>query len=219
LLGIGPKYQDGKSSSQHYSSALENPLDGVAEAYPIRQSNDLAWVKISLTSIEATDLPADRPKISEAAHEIARECWVHGQYNYFDGQSVRLDRLAKSLQNWALLLIVTGACASLLLWSLQYWSTASSIELFLISSVLPGLAVILASYSDRLGLSAQARQYDRMRGLFRRAYELLPARVTEANRQRVHALYIELGAEAMKENADWVSMYRERPIQALSSMG
>ena len=30
-----------------------------------------------------------------------------------------------------------------------------------------------------------------------------------------HALYRELGMEAMKENAEWVAIYRQRPIRPL----
>jgi hypothetical protein len=30
-----------------------------------------------------------------------------------------------------------------------------------------------------------------------------------------HALYHELGVEAMRENAEWVAIYRQRPIRPL----
>jgi hypothetical protein len=81
--------------------------------------------------------------------------------------------------------------------------------------LLPGLAAAWTGYSERLALNAQARQYDRMRGLFERAYELLPKAIDDRSNALAHALYQELGVEAMRENAEWVAIYRQRPIQPL----
>jgi hypothetical protein len=87
-------------------------------------------------------------------------------------------------------------------------------DMFLIATgILPGIAAALTSYSERLALTAQARQYDRMRMLFKRAYDLLPETLDENTEHYVRSLYRELGVEAMKESADWVAIYRQRPIQ------
>ena len=51
-------------------------------------------------------------------------------------------------------------------------------------------------------------QYDRMRMLFKRAYSLLPELADGSTECDIRSLYRELGAEAMKENADWVAIYR-----------
>ena len=62
-------------------------------------------------------------------------------------------------------------------------------------------------------LAAQARQYDRMRVLFERAYALLPETIDQSTAPLALAIYLELGQEAMAENAEWVAIYRQRPIQ------
>ena len=80
---------------------------------------------------------------------------------------------------------------------------------------IPQTAAASTGYSERLAFKAQARQYDRMRMLFERAYELLPAEIDEASKAQALALYRELGMEAMRENAEWVAIYRQRPIQPL----
>ena len=46
-----------------------------------------------------------------------------------------------------------------------------------------------------------------------RAGDLLPERLDTDTAQYVWSLYRELGIEAMKESADWVSIYQQRPIQ------
>ena len=87
-------------------------------------------------------------------------------------------------------------------------------DIFLIATgILPGIAATLTSYSERLALTAQARQYDRMRMLFKRAYDLLPETLDENTEQYARSLYRDLGIEAMKESADWMAIYRQRPIQ------
>jgi hypothetical protein len=85
----------------------------------------------------------------------------------------------------------------------------------IVVGLLPGVAAVLAGYGERLAFKAQARQYDRMRGLFERAYDLLPLEIDEDTAPLAHALYRELGMEAMRENAEWVAIYRQRPIEPL----
>ena len=49
--------------------------------------------------------------------------------------------------------------------------------------------------------------------LFGRACDLLPPKLDDKTRTLAQALYCELGMEAMKQNAEWVSIYRQRPIR------
>jgi hypothetical protein len=85
----------------------------------------------------------------------------------------------------------------------------------LLLGILPGIAAVLTGYAERLAFNAQARQYDRMRMLFERACNLLPQDVDEETMRLAHGLYHELGVEAMRENAEWVAIYRQRPIRPL----
>ncbi len=77
------------------------------------------------------------------------------------------------------------------------------------------MAAALTGYTERLALNPQVRQYDRMRELFERAYQLLPEKIDASTAAPVRQVYRELGIEAMKENAEWVAIYRQRPIQPL----
>jgi hypothetical protein len=52
-----------------------------------------------------------------------------------------------------------------------------------------------------------------MRMLFERASALLPEQFEQRNAALTRAIYLELGQEAMRESAEWVSTYRQRPIQ------
>jgi hypothetical protein len=87
--------------------------------------------------------------------------------------------------------------------------------IILLLGLLPGVGAALTGYTERLAYKAQARQYDRMRMLFERACELLPATIDAKTADLAHGLYRQLGTEAMQENSEWVAIYRQRPIQPL----
>jgi hypothetical protein len=95
------------------------------------------------------------------------------------------------------------------------WHGMVQHAIVLIVGLLPLFAAAWSWYSERLAFKAQARQYDRMRMLFERAYHLLPREIDDENASLAHALYHELGMEAMRESAEWVAIYRERPLQPL----
>jgi hypothetical protein len=193
----------------------------LAGAYPIKQPNELSWVKISLRTLDMLDRRStqDAPESFDAvAHSVARRCWVEGQSAFFGRRGVFHNQRAEFFKTWAVILLVVTPflfVPSLIatIFSTR-WSGLKEAVLLAIG-LIPGLAAALAGYCERLAYSAQARQYDRMRMLFERALELLPETVDAANVPLARSVYAELGAEAMNENAEWVAIYRERPIEPL----
>jgi hypothetical protein len=86
--------------------------------------------------------------------------------------------------------------------------------LIFIIGLLPGVAAVIAGLPERLAYQAQARQYDKMGALYNQAYELLDPKSSGSNARALEAsIYAEIGNEAMRENADWVSIFRQRPIR------
>jgi len=194
----------------------------IADAYPIKQSSELAWVKIALRAldlIELGDRSSERGRLDAAGHAVALHSWVRGQYVYFRTRGYRLKRQADAISAHGLLLAASAPFVIVPL-VLAFTSPApagaeSALRTILLiaSGLLPGIGSIMNEYSERLALAARARQYDRMRMLFGRACELLPERLDDGNAALTRAIYLELGHEAMRESADWVSTYRQRPIQ------
>jgi hypothetical protein len=195
----------------------------LANAYPIKQPSELAWVKICLRTLELLDRAegvADERVLDPVCHGIVRRCWVYGQYRFFRRRGFDHNSVAEALETWATIFLMTTA---FLLVPLVLFGAAGKlgktvffgIDPLVVIGLLPGSAAALTAYSERLALKAQARQYDRMRVLFERAYELLPERIDPGSASLVRAVYRELGIEAMRENAEWVAVYRQRPIQPL----
>jgi hypothetical protein len=218
ILGIASPNRDASFS---LAPGVHDP-GTIADAYPIKQPSELAWVKIALRVLELVELGDEsrgQGRLDAAGHALARHGWVQGQYGYFRTRGYRLKRHADIISAHGLLL---GASAPFVIVPivLAFTSPApagaqSALRTILLiaSGLLPGISSIMNEYSERLALAARARQYDRMRMLFGRAFELLPEQLEQGNAALTRAIYLELGQEAIRESAEWVSTYRQRPIQ------
>ena len=225
LVGIGLRPSDVTADALGHGANVDaNTMGVLAHAYPIKQPVELGWVKICLRNLELLDRvegAADERALDPACHAIARGSWVHGQCAFFRRQGAGHDRLAEFLETWALLLLVVPVFVLVPIAILAVGNSGPP-EVFdlrgallVVIGLLPGLAAAMTSYSERLALKGQSRQYDRMRMLFEQACRLLPEEIDPATATLVRSIYRELGIEAMKENAEWVAVYRQRPIQPL----
>jgi len=216
LAGIAARHSDDRPTF-----AL-GTLGAVADAYPMNQANELAWVKIVLRMlelVEAGESTTTDPGLEPQAHAIVRYYWVHGQFDFYGKALQRHTRFAEMLESSAILFLVVSPFVIVPLVIAFTHSPSGGHPSFvrefllLICGLLPGLATVLNGYSEKLALKAQARQYDRMRGLFDRAFALLPDTVTSQTADIAQSTYRELGRESLEENAEWVAIYRQRPIE------
>ena len=202
----------------------------IADDYPIKQPSELAWVKTCLRSLEFLDI-CERTEYSRppSAWSWVRDLWVGGQHAYFKRKAVDHDTRADAHELGSLALLVVSlliAGALILLtcgldgnptaWHHLEWQHDAFI---FVIGVLPGLAAAFIGFSEKLAFKAQSRQYDRMQGVFNQALAHLQ-RISASTRSnaddiRCRHLFRELGIEAMSEQAEWVAIYRQRPIQPL----
>src|SRR5262249_31625437 len=202
-------FVDAKMKIAGYAHSEPNPVGMIANAYPIKQPSELAWVKICLRTLERLDKPDDRSirGIDPVGHVVARRFWVHGQFKYFERQGSHHNLLAESIQARSDILVLLSPFVfvpiliGFLLFNVDYdWhGIGAQHAIVLIIGLLPIIAAAWSGYSERLAFKAQARQYDRMRMLFERAYDLLPLEIDDENASLAHGLYHELGTEAMRE--------------------
>lgn len=201
----------------------------VAEAYPIKQPSELAWVKIAVRTLDMLEdgfgvapEPADRRALDDV-----RQLWVVGQWAYFIGKSRQLNLLAEKREEWSRAALgaspLVGAIGLGILYFVihdEHLHEHFRHGMIVVMGLLVGLGAVLAGYTEQLAFKAQGRQYERMSLVFERALLLInaalnahPSAITPAEVAQIQALYIELGREAMKENAEWVAIYRQRPIR------
>jgi hypothetical protein len=235
LLGIGAQYSDARMEKERGNEMGQpqqrgvDPLATIAQDYPIQQPSELAWVKICLRTLESLDKTQGRggERIDLTGHDLAQRFWLRGQLAYFRRQGLRHNEWAEANETRAGLLTILSAfifvpaLIAMLLFEIDFQLELNWIELTLQQAIIvalglmPGVGAALTGYTERLAYKAQARQYDRMRMLFERACELLPETIDAETSRLAHGLYRRLGKEAMQENAEWVAIYRQRPIQPL----
>lgn len=195
----------------------------IAEAYPIKQQSELAWVKIVLRTLDMLhSVTASQPvPVTPGSLAMVRELWINGQKAYFERQGNRHHRIAEMREAQSLVLLGLSPFIGVILMLLmarhlvghdvQHW-------LIVAMGTAGGAAAVIAGYVEKLAHHAHARQYDRMRMLFAQASTLIgqtvgAAPITPKTLDDVVKLYVLLGEEAMKENAEWVAIYRQRPIR------
>ncbi len=195
--------------------------DSAAEAYPIKQPSELAWVKIVLRTLDLVHRiaePAPVPLTSRSLGTV-RELWVEGQKTYFKKKGDEHDGIAETREAQSLLALAMSPVTGMILLVVMETHVASHLVhhlLIIFMGLFAGLAAVLAGYVEKLAHHAHARQYDRMHLLFSQASALIgkpDTPIDPALTDRIRKLYIELGTEAMKENADWVAIFRQRPIR------
>jgi F0F1-type ATP synthase membrane subunit c/vacuolar-type H+-ATPase subunit K len=187
-------------------------------------SRELAWVKACFLAQElfarAAPAGAAAPApLNRTNYDWIRRIWIMGQLK--DLRSARSKHLKAAgwRERWSTAILFGAALAaglSLLVFreTMNQGQPANDLLLFAIG-LLPGVAAVLVGCSEKLAFRAMARQCDRMMELFARAIAMLPPTFEEADPGPVRNVLRELGAEAMRETAGWVSIYRERPFSLL----
>jgi hypothetical protein len=197
-------------------------IDGAADAWPARMPRELAWAKSCLLRHELSDMtsppPAGRASLDETSYDWIRRIWIAGRLRSF--QTTRSKNLDAA--GWrergavAILAAVAALAAVLLVLALRDGAVPGQPvrELLLFAiSLLPGGAAFLVGYAEKLAFNATARQRDRMAELFARALAVLPPTLDETTPDLARNVVRELGVEAMRETASWVSLRRPRPMQ------
>jgi hypothetical protein len=203
-----------------------------ADAYPIEQHSELAWVRLCLRSLELLDLlvsPLRLPPVSDLQKlNWIYATWINGQKNYFGREARRLKRIAFQLKCISLVLLASSPSVVIFwlvfdtwqggisAWSWHAWEGRS--WWIFACAALPALAAVVAGYGEQLAFDARAHQYERMHWLFTHAHDLMfdasgKSLISDDGFALIRELYIELGVEAMQESAQWFALYRQRPIR------
>lgn len=205
--------------------------DAVADHYPIKMPQELAWVKNRLLALELLD-KAD-PERTAAAQATSppdyrwlRRTWVENQRAYFGSSRLIHLRNAEWRERWSKrLLFAIVALAALLLVLMPHvadnpadeqvprWLSSGEWRSLIayVVGFLPAVATCFVGYSEKLALKAQARHYHRMRAVFGEASYAME-RAARENTDLTRDVMRELGIEAMRENLEWASMFQQRPI-------
>jgi hypothetical protein len=99
------------------------------------------------------------------------------------------------------------------------WENRSvNVAILGLAKILTGLSCAIISitrnYGDRMALGEQCKRYYKMKHLFGGTIKLVERELEKNDLELSKALIKELGVEALKENGDWMLLFRERPVEA-----
>ena len=186
--------------------------------YHLKESE---WIRKAILAGDLHDDIAGGETLAAPADglQFAVKHWVKGQNAFFERAQARDQRqlgrinIAARIAGW--LGTATVVVFLTLWWRGALFADSAQISktlLVLAIALLAGGGAALQGYADKRALEAQARRYARMRGIFQSALRMLERPGQDAARSR--EVLRELGKEALVENADWVMLHRDRPLEA-----
>lgn len=181
------------------------------DVYLRKQNDQLQWIR------EALRPAYPHRERDHADIDFVFEAWVKDQVGYFRASAKRLGKTGRWVKLVSLGFFAAGLLKTAVLfvmWNhfdeinfLGHWSLVSA-------GSLPIVGALIESLSDRMGYTARARQHAVLAGIFARAmqaYENLRAQAGDQS-AALRELLRELGREALIENADWLTLRRDRPL-------
>jgi hypothetical protein len=149
-----------------------------------------------------------------------KKLWVEGQLEYFhrssrnnESELLYVDALIRTCIQLVVLIGLGTAIAAVIteLYRIQdrewiAWPVIA-LEFFL------GAAALLHHASYQRAYDQHTKQFRRMETIFRKAHFLIQQNLDAHDLKRAQNYLHMLGYEALFENADWVLLHRERPME------
>lgn len=194
----------------------------VSEFYLSRVANEMEWIRRALRASNIPVTTGRTPRREDGILRVYQNIlarWIGdtktGQIAYFADKAKKHRRKARQWEWGATALLALGVLSSsgyvVAYDCLRNAHKAHEATVFI--GILPLLAAACVAYSEKMLFAEQANQYAKMGVIFhhaRREYERL---LKKGDWPSLNKLIMELGQEALDENADWVWQHRQRHIK------
>jgi hypothetical protein len=221
------RHQDCRALSEvlrvaHYwkMAGIEEP---VAEVFAENHRAEIDWLPFAIRTITE---PFVEKQAQHSGHDAVANLrrvyddWLVREHRYFTAFAGRRERrrseISARVVSAALILSIVLTVAMRLLPRLGISDDLDRTAL-LVATVLAVVAALLASYADKRGWTEHVRRYDMMAVLFGRAREKVAELLQDGEpdgdaTRRIRDILRNLGEEAIRESAAWLSLHRSRPI-------
>jgi hypothetical protein len=218
---IEPRYLEYRALAEGLRVQIFWRLAGVGECvadhYLRRHRREVQWIRVAILAAGSAPEPrAVDPAVMHGRLEIVRSQWVEAQRNFYRRGAVRSGRqreyweLAARIAFWMAVIL---AVAELIV---RTTLPAGGIDFHLMHGVI-ALALVIAGlargWSEKKGFGALARRYGAMDSVFANADRQLERALREARIDDVQKLLREVGREALAENAEWLLLLRDHPLE------
>jgi hypothetical protein len=205
----------------------------VADHYLRIQRSELDWIRhairawTTLTAGRQADVQVDGHRPLERLRTVLVH-WVRDQQKFFSKTSGRDAGQLRWLNRWAFLFFALGflwALAKALGGSIHGHIRDHELELgtpltyalhglVLAIGLTPVIAALIHGFVKTSALAEHVKQYGRMQVLFTNGSRAIDSMLGSGQESAARMLVLELGKEALTENATWVLIHRERPLPA-----
>ncbi len=177
--------------------------EDVADGYLSKQAEELQWVREAMRSVNVI-----KPKI-KPDFEIIQKDWIKGQMKYYTGAKARDQKKFTTIRTITVILLLLGFISAVLALIKSLTDILPPLNLLIaMTALMPAYAAILEAYSVRMGFTEHIKEYSRMQRIFEHVDELFKNSKDIESKQRI---FLMLGREALRENADWLLLHRKLP--------
>jgi hypothetical protein len=213
-------------------SGIEEPVDNF---YLVHYRTQLDWIRLALRNVWLMRVAASSHLVAPRDVEAILYYWVLDQAEWYrckaekQARSVDLHRRISRIALWtavagaivvpASLLVHAGCCSAIAKW--QQVAAPRTLFYRTLHFVFTIPALLAGGYRlwiEQAGYEEQAREYLYMGKEFRRkarmVEQILDRSAPEADVSRESCMVLrDTGIEALKENARWLLLHREHPLQ------
>ncbi|MGB9430531.1 MAG: hypothetical protein WCC11_11765 [Gammaproteobacteria bacterium] len=190
--------------------------ENITDQYLGRHTAAIGWVSSSILGLLTLPLP-DIGFAQRNGLHIADQFWVGYQLKYYERQSIRQGKRVNLYRRFAGLLygltLVFSVCVAIYGVIVTKPSLLREILIMLMASG-PPVAVLWIAYAEKQGWEKHIKEYTRNAALFARAHELILSfgrSESPATFPQIQKVLLELGKEAICENAEWALLHRVKP--------
>jgi len=190
--------------------------EDITDQYLGRHIAAIGWIPGALLGLLTLPLP-DAGFAQRDGLRIADQFWVDRQLRYYERQSLRQGKRVELYRRFAGLLyaltLVFSICVAIYGVVVTKPSVLRDILILLMASG-PPIAVLWIAYAEKQGWERHVREYKRNSALFARAHAQIEGFGKSQSLSafpQIQKLLVELGKEAICENAEWAVLHRVKP--------
>ncbi|MDE2091619.1 MAG: hypothetical protein KGJ08_06955 [Gammaproteobacteria bacterium] len=190
--------------------------ESIIDQYLGRHIAAIGWLPNSILGLLTLPLP-DIEFARRDGLRIADQFWVDRQLGYYERQSTRQGRRVKLYRRFAGSLYGLTLVFSVFVAIYGVIVTRPSFLRDMLISLMasgPAIAALWIAYAEKQGWEKHVKEYARNAALFARAHTLIANSGTShapATFPHVQRVLLELGKEAICENAEWAVLHRVKP--------
>ena len=190
--------------------------ESIIDQYLGRHIAAIGWIPSAIAGLLALPTP-DVEFAQQHGLGVADQFWVDRQLKYYERQSLRQGRRVNLYRRFAgslyALTVVFSVCVAIYGVIVTKPSPLRDILILLMASG-PAIAVLWIAYAEKQGWERHVKEYTRNAVLFARAHELIVnfgKSKSSASFPHIQKVLLELGKEAICENAEWAVLHRVKP--------